>query len=320
MLQETLLQGVSLNIVNLGRRLMRYKDKVCNGYKLQLHRLPGRNNAFSLVKVSPPRKETLPTDFTQYPTPKVEAQAPIQQAQALASVQVNPLQAILKVCGYKEDTDKKQACNFLQTGNNCGLSSDRCEADFIYQIQEPVKQEPVKQEPVEEEALLFNVPSIDPLTRVFTEQLKLRLSTLLKELKTPAEIVDILIKENFPVDKNKWTSIKVNKAIEFFGLSKEKKSGAELKLEKRGVYDHRWLQGFPTTRVSKEVYLSQYAEGVPMGGVTCDANSTKKSIKFDASDLIKSVLGVSSVKDALAKATTPEQREQASKEKYGDKE
>jgi hypothetical protein len=328
-IQETLLQGLALNAVNLGRRLMRYKDKVCNGYKLQFHRLKDNKSAFSLVKVSPPRKETLPTDFTQYPTPKVEAQAPIQQAQvpiqqahvkALESVQVNPLQAILEACGYKEDTDKKQACNFLQAGNNCGLSSGRCEAEFIYQIQEPVKQEPVKQEPVEEETQLFNVPSIDPLTRVFTEQLKLRLSTLLKELKKPAEIVDILIKENFPVDKNKWTSIKVNKAIEFFGLSKEKKSGAELKLEKRGVYDHRWLQGFPTTRVSKEVYLSQYAEGVPMGGVTCDANSTKKSIKFDASDLIKSVLGVSSIKEALAKATTPEQREQASKEKYGDKE
>ena len=321
MLQETLLQGVTLNIVNLGRKLMRYKDKVCNGYKLQFHRLRGNINAFSLVKVSPPRKETPPQDFTQYTSPKIETQAatpapaPSNQAIKQENENVDPLQALLSNCGFKEDVDKKQSCNFLQVNNVCGLSGDACDAGFIYQIQEP-KQAPDQEEP----KALFDLPKVDPLIAVFTEPLKLRLSTLLKELKKPAEIVDILIKENFPIDKNKWTSAKVNKAIEFFGLTKDKKSGAELKLEKRGVYDHRWLPSFPTTRISQETYLAQYSEGVPVGGVTCDASSTKGSIKFDSNNLIKSVLGVSSIKDAIGKATTPEQREQAAKEKYGDKE
>lgn len=321
MLQETLLQGVTLNIVNLGRKLMRYKDKVCNGYKLQFHRLRGGTSAFSLVKVSPPRKETPPQEFTQYTSPTIETQAtpaptPSNQATKQENENVDPLQALLSNCGFKEDVDKKQSCNFLQVNNVCGLSGDACEAGFIYQIQEP-KQAPTQEETKE---TLFDLPKVDTLIAVFTEPLKLRLSILLKELKKPAEIVDILIKENFPVDKNKWTSVKVNKAIEFFGLTKDKKSGAEMKLEKRGVYDHRWLPSFPTTRISQETYLAQYSEGIPIGGVTCDASSTKGSIKFDASDLIKSILGVVSIKEAIGKATTPEQREQASKEKYGDKE
>jgi hypothetical protein len=143
---------------------------------------------------------------------------------------------------------------------------------------------------------------------------------LLDELKKPAEIVDILNKEGFAVDKGKWSSIKVNKAIEFFRLTQKKITSAEQKLEKRGVYDHRWLAGYPKTRISQEEYLSKYSEGLPVGGITCGSSTDKKSVRFTGASLIHSVLGVSQIKDAIAKATTPEQREQAAKEKYGDKE
>lgn len=333
-LQDALLQGVALNSINVGRKLMRYKDKVCNGYKLQFYRLPGNKNAFSLVRITPPtaRKEFTPEHTYQdlrqaQPAPK-ETQQPINQVTSSnnddTSIQVSSTgptirqanithESILSQCGYKEDKDNKQPCNYLQKGNLCAFTVDTCEASFIYQIDEP-KQEQPKQES------LFALETIDTFKQICTEALKQRLITLITELKKPAEIVDILTKEGFAVDKGKWTSVKVNKAIEYFSLTQKKMSTAEQKLEKRGVYDHRWLEGYPTTRISQEEYLSKYAEGMPIGGITCGTSTDKKSVRFTGASLIQSVLGVSQIKDAIAKATTPEQREQAAKEKYGDKE
>jgi hypothetical protein len=312
-LQDALLQGVSLSVVNIGRRLMKYKDKVCNGYKLQYHRVAGNKNTFSLVRITPPneRKEFMPEpnyqDWARVQTPTKEESAPVNTNEAITQ------DSILSQCGYKEDKDNKQRCNFLQKGNLCAFTVDTCEAAFIYQIDEPKKEQP-KQES------LFALETIDNFKQICTEALKQRLITLITELKKPAEIVDILTKEGFAVDKGKWSSVKVNKAIEYFSLTQKKMSTAEQKLEKRGVYDHRWLEGYPTTRISQEEYLSKYAEGMPIGGITCGTSTDKKSVRFTGASLIQSVLGVSQIKDAIAKATTPEQREQAAKEKYGDKE
>ena len=319
-LQDALLQGVSLSVVNIGRRLMRYKDKVCNGYKLQYYRLPGNKNAFSLVRITPPtdRKEFTPEQTYQdhintQEAPK-ETNQPIHQATNVANTSTNTIESILTLCGYKEDADKKQPCKFIQKGNVCTLNDgEPCEASFIYQIEEPKTKEVVKES-------LFELETIDPFKQICTEALKQRLAMLLDELKKPAEIVDILNKEGFAVDKGKWSSIKVNKAIEFFRLTQKKITSAEQKLEKRGVYDHRWLAGYPKTRISQEEYLSKYSEGLPVGGITCGSSTDKKSVRFTGASLIHSVLGVSQIKDAIAKATTPEQREQAAKEKYGDKE
>ena len=310
---------LTINPVGIARRLLKYKDKVSEGFKLVVKKGTSNKTFFQLVQIEKRKTVDLSNLPTKFPDMNGTKQVDSKQEskQTINQVESDPFQ-----CGSSVYTEDKKSCIYLAKDNMCSLYTTRCEGNIEpIQIQEPkttqepkIIQEPkTTQEPGKSDgSTLFKIEDTDPNLAHYTQELKNRLIDLIKDSKKQTEIADILANEQFQT-VGKWSSVKVGKALVYFNISKTlgKPSPIDQKISARGGYDSEWLNGYPTTY---ETPINSTKE--PIGGKTC---SHSKSISFKAESLLSQILGVPKISDALKKATTPEDREARYKAESGDR-
>ena len=284
----------SFNVINLGRKLIKYKDKIVQGVKFTVTIDRTNKKIYRLVKT-----EAKPPLITAPSTPAPSTPAPSTPAPSTPAPQAKAFNADWLSCGTMGDNG---TCTFLTEGKMCLRDRVSCEYDLeLVNITEPIAKPFVK---IEEKSLFTEDTSI------YTPALKTRIYDLLCVGRTQKDIADILTKERFKSAGKPWSSSSVGEAIRHFGISKQqikaKPNPIEEKINARGGYDDAsWPQYAPKTRISIETYLENNEMGQPIGGQTMQGTKTT----VGAYDMLKSALNVSSIQDALARATTPAQRE-----------
>lgn len=307
---------VLMTTVSLAKKLNRFKDKVVQGYQFQITKGAGNKTFYCLVPVDhqePPKKNTdlsrfLAQSSNKENVPPASSLNPIYQASMVAPIQ--KIERVLKydwqsACRQSLLNDKTDTCQFIMQGGICGKDRTDCEFGLVY-IEEPkqIESKPIAE--LKHEVTLFNIEHASP--SAYTPALQSKIYNLLCIDKNQTQIADILSQEGFKTPKKDkpWSARMVGDAIKFFGISKDeaKPSSIDKKIQGRGCYDSSWPAYAPKTRISKEEYLKHYPEGTPIGG------DTAGGVKVDcgATSLLSSALGVTSIQEALNKATTPEQR------------
>lgn len=301
--------------ISLAKKLNRYKDKVVDGWQFRIIKGAGNKTLYSLVPVGnleEPKKNTDLSRFLAQSSKENVTPAPSLNPiyQVTNATPIKRVEHVLKydwqsACRQSLLNDKTDTCQFIMQGGVCGKDRTDCEFGLVY-IEEPkqIESKPIPE--LKHEVTLFNIEQAS--SSAYTPALRSKIYDLLCIDKNQTQIADILSQEGFKTPKKDkpWSARMVGEAIKFFAISKDeaKPSSIDKKIQGRGCYDSSWPAYAPKTRISQEEYLKHYPEGTPIGG------DTAGGVKVDcgAASLLSSALGVTSIQEALNKATTPEQR------------